>query len=240
MTYCLGIKLKEGLVAISDTRLTSGSETSTAQKYQIYKNEKQSLFIMTSGLRSVRDKAVTYFSEILHEKFDKLDKLYQVVNLFGEQLKIVSKEDKESLIDSGLNFNIHIIVGGQLCGDDEHKLFLIYPEGNWIEIGNGYPYTIIGNSGYGKPILKRTITYDSSIRFALKTGFLSFDSTRVSANDVDYPIDVIILKRGSNKIEVKRFEHSDLQSIGRMWGELLTNAIDKVPEEWMNNFLDEI
>jgi putative proteasome-type protease len=240
MTYCLGIKLKEGLVAISDTRLTSGSETSTAQKYLIYKNDKQGLFIMTSGLRSVRDKAVTYFSEVLNEKFDSLDKLYKVVNLFGEQVKKVSKEDKEALLDSGLNFNIHIIVGGQLSGDEEHKLFLIYPEGNWIEIGNGYPYTIIGNSGYGKPILRRTITYDSSIRFALKTGFLSFDSTRVSANDVDYPIDVIILKRDSNKIDVKRFEHRELQSIGRMWGELLTNAIDKVPEDWMNDFLDEI
>jgi putative proteasome-type protease len=239
MTYCLGIKLREGIVAIADTRLTSGTETSTAPKYQIFKNNKQSLFIMTSGLRSVRDKAVTYFSEALHEKFDKIDKLHQAVNLFGEQIKKVATEDKESLKESGLSFNIHVIVGGHLSGDEEHKLFLVYPEGNWIEIGNGFPYTIIGNSGFGKPILKRTITYESSIRFALKTGFLSFDSTRVSANDVDYPIDVIILKKGSNKIEVQRFEHRDLQSIGRMWGELLTSAIDKVPEDWMNKFLDE-
>src|ERR1700677_5037061 len=110
MTYCLGIKLKEGLVAISDTRLTSGTETSTAQKYKVFKNKEQGLFIMTSGLRSVRDKVVTYFSEILEEKFDTLDKLYQVVNLFGEQIKRVSTEDKESLTRSGLNFNIHVIV----------------------------------------------------------------------------------------------------------------------------------
>jgi putative proteasome-type protease len=87
MTYCLGIKLKEGLVAISDTRLTSGTETSTAEKYMVFKNENQNLFIMTSGLRSVRDKVVTYFSEMLDEKFENLDKLYQVVNLFGEQIK---------------------------------------------------------------------------------------------------------------------------------------------------------
>ena len=194
---------------------------------------------MTSGLRSVRDKSVTYFSEVLHEKFDKLDKMYQAVNLFGDQIKKVAKEDKETLKESGLSFNIHVIVGGQLTGDDEHKLFLLYPEGNWIEIGNGYPYTIIGNSGYGKPILKRTLTYDSSIRFALKTGFLSFDSTRVSASDVDYPIDVIIYRRDSNKFEVQRFEHREMQTISKMWGELLTNAIDKVPEDWMNKFLHE-
>jgi putative proteasome-type protease len=233
------MKLKDGLVAIADTRLTSGTETSTAPKYQIFKNEKQSLFIMTSGLRSVRDKAVTYFSEALHEKFDHLDKLYQVVNLFGEQIKQVSREDKESIINSGLSFNIHAIVGGQLLGDDEHKLFLLYPEGNWIEIGNGYPFTIIGNSGFGKPILKRTITADSSIGFALKTGFLSFDSTRVSANDVDYPIDVIIFKSGSNNIKVKRYERNEMQSISKMWGDLLTSAIDKIPDDWMNPFISE-
>ena len=141
MTYCLGIKLKEGLVAIADTRLTSGTETSTAKKYQIYQNEKQGLFIMASGLRSVRDKVVTYFSEVMHEEFDKHDKLYQVVNLFGEQIKKVAREDGESLQKSGLAFNIHVIVGGRFSNDDEHKLFMLYPEGNWIEIGNGYPFT---------------------------------------------------------------------------------------------------
>lgn len=239
MTYCLGIKLKEGLVAISDTRLTSGTETSTAQKYQIFKNDVQGLFIMTSGLRSVRDKVVTYFSEMLEDQFDDLEKLYQAVNLFGDQIKRVAKEDKESLKLSGLEFNIHVIVGGQLKNDKEHKLFKIYPEGNWVEIGDGYPFTIIGNSGYGKPLLNRTLTYDSSMRFALKTGFLSFDSTRVSANDVGYPIDVVIYKRDSNHIQVNRYEHSDLRNISTLWGELLVKAVGEVPDEWMNRFLHE-
>ena len=239
MTYCLGIKLKEGLVAIADTRLTSGTETSTAEKYMVFENDNQSLFIMTSGLRSVRDKVVTYFSEMLDEKFDDWDKLYQVVNLFGEQIKRVANEDKEHLTHSGLKFNIHVIVGGQLKNDKEHKLFQIYPEGNWIEIGTGHPFTIIGNSGYGKPLLNRTLNYDSTIRFALKTGFLSFDSTRVSANDVGYPIDVIILKRDSNHIQVNRYEHSDLRNISTRWGELLTEAVGEIPDEWMNRFLHD-
>jgi putative proteasome-type protease len=239
MTYCLGIKLREGIVAISDTRLTSGNETTTAEKYKVFKSKGQNMFIMTSGLRSVRDKAVIYFSEALKDKLDGLDKMYQAVNLFGEQIKKVAREDKDDLVKSGLAFNFHVIVGGQLKGDKEHMLFLIYPEGNWVEIGNGSPFTIIGNSGYGKPVLRRTITYESSIRFALKTGFLSFDSTRVSANDVDYPIDVIIYKRDSKDIQVHRFEHRDLQSISKKWGELLTKSVDAVPDEWMNVLLKE-
>ncbi len=60
MTYCLGIKVESGLVAIADTRLTSGTEVSTNKKISVHQLENHSLFIMTSGLRSVRDKAVTF------------------------------------------------------------------------------------------------------------------------------------------------------------------------------------
>jgi putative proteasome-type protease len=239
MTYCLGIKLKEGLVAIADTRLTSGTEVSVAEKYKVFENDKQSMFIMTSGLRSVRDKTVTYFSEVLEDKFETLNKMYEAVNLLGDQIKRVAKEDKDDLIYSGLRFDIHVIVGGQMVHDKEPKLFLLYPEGNWVEIGNGYPFTIIGNSGYGKPILRRTLTYESPIRFALKTAFLSFDSTRVSASDVGYPIDVMILKANSNHLQVNRYEHSDLRNISTRWGELLIEAVGEIPDEWMNNFIHE-
>ncbi|MEO0895805.1 MAG: peptidase, partial [Bacteroidota bacterium] len=65
MTYCLGIKVEEGLVALADTRITSGSETTTAKKITIHSRGNNQLFLMTSGLRSIRDKAVTYFEEIL-------------------------------------------------------------------------------------------------------------------------------------------------------------------------------
>ncbi len=240
MTYCLGIKIQTGIVAISDTRLTSGNETSTAEKYKIYSKNNQNVFVMTSGLRSLRDKALTYFSDVFEDNHKLYSKLYQVVNAFGEQIKQVAEEDKESLEKAGLSFNIHTIVGGQLKGDAEHKLFLLYPEGNWIEIESGSPYTIIGNSGYGKPVLKRTIKFDSTIRFALKTGFLSFDSTRVSTNDVNYPIDVIIYDPIKRKLKVHRYEHSDLQAIGKLWGEKLTQAVHDMPDDWMDAFLNEI
>jgi len=239
MTYCLGIKLKTGIVAISDTRLTSGNETSTAEKYKIFSKNSQNVFVMTSGLRSLRDKALTYFSDVFDDKHNSYSKLYEVVNAFGQQIKKVANEDKESLEKSGLSFNIHTIVGGQLKDDFEHKLFLLYPEGNWIEIDSGSPYTIIGNSGYGKPVLKRIIKFDSSIQFALKTGFLSFDSTRVSANDVDYPIDVIIYDPIKRKLKLHRYEHKDLQAIGKLWGEKLTEAVQSMPDSWMDQFLNE-
>lgn len=183
MTFCLGIKVKAGLVAIADTRITSGTDTTVKKKIYVQQKNNHSFFIMTSGLRSVRDKAVTYFEEVLEEE-GSFSKLYQAVNAFGKQLRRVADEDKEVLQKSGLKFNLNTIVGGQLQDDDEHKLYLLYPEGNWVELGESAPFVIIGNSGYGKPILNRIINENSSLAEALKAGFLSFDSTRVSANDV--------------------------------------------------------
>ena len=238
MTYCLGIRLKEGLVALSDTRVTSGNQTITAKKYKIYSKGNHHIFLMTSGLRSVRDKTLTYFSEVMSEKLEEMTRIYQVVNALGDQIKRVALEDKKVLDESGLEFNINTIVGGQLEGDKEQKLYLLYPQGNWIEIGKGYPFTIIGNSGYGTPVLRRTLNfYDSSIRFALKTGFLSFDSTRVSANDVGFPIDVIVYPKDSKEMIVKRFEESDMAQISSLWGDKLTQAVREIPDDWAKSII---
>jgi len=234
MTYCLGIRLKQGLVAIADTRITSGTETTTAKKISIHTTEHGTFFLMTSGLRSVRDKTVAYFEETLEKEGNEYDKMFNVVNAFGRQLRKVAAEDREPLAKSGLHFNLFSIVGGRLSKDKEHKLYLLYPEGNWIEIGEATPFTIIGNSGYGKPILNRTINFDSSIRFALKTGFLSFDSTRVSASDVGFPIDVVIYKETGEMIE-KRFEEQDLKEISTFWDDRLSDIIKEVPEYWIDN-----
>jgi len=233
MTYCLAIKVKEGLVAIADTRITSGSDTTQKKKVYIQQRDKYSLFIMTSGLRSVRDKAVQYFKELLEEG-ETHNKLYKAVNAFGAQVKQVAREDRAELEQAGLKFNLHTIIGGQLKDDEEHKLFLLYPEGNWVELGEGAPFVVIGNSGHGKAILNRTLTSDSSMHLALKTGFLSFDSTRASANDVDFPIDVVLYRNNSFGMIEHRYGKKDLENISERWAEELKNALNKIPEDWMD------
>ena len=238
MTYCLGIKVKSGIVGISDTRITSGHETARAKKVFTVNKNKHSFFIMTSGLRSVRDKAITYFKEIIEENDESFNKLYKAVNAFANQVKRVASEDKESLQESNLSFNLFAIVGGQLQDDDEHKIYLLYPEGNWVEISEGSPFMIIGNNGYGKPILDRVLKYDSSMKFALKAGFLSFNSTRVSANDVDYPIDVIYYEKDSFNIIEKRYKKEELQEISKIWQNKLSDAVDNLPENWLDKLFD--
>lgn len=240
MTYCLGIKVRKGLVAIADTRITSGSETTMAKKISLHKQGDNNIFLMTSGLRSVRDKAVTYFEEVLEEQGSHFDKMYKAVNAFGEQLRRVAKEDKKSLSESGLSFNLFTIVGGKLERDKEHKLFLLYPEGNWIEIGEATPFTIIGNSGYGNPILKRALTYESPLNIAIKTGFLSFDSTRVSANDVGYPIDMVIYHKDTGFMHEARLTEADTGSFAAAWNEKLSQAIEDIPDDWIDEIVEKV
>src|SRR5688572_6087966 len=103
---------------------------------------------MTSGLRSVRDKAVAYFEESLEDEEHTMDRFFKVVNSFTAQIRRVAAEDRQALEAGGLKFNIFCLMGGKMANDSEHRLYLVYPEANWVEIGPGTPYHIIGSGGY--------------------------------------------------------------------------------------------
>lgn len=240
MTFCLGMRVAQGLVGIADTRVLAGNECITAKKVKLYERAGQSIFVMSSGLRSVRDKALTYFEETFGAKATKYDRLYQVVNAFAEQVRLVAEEDGPALEKSGLDINIHCLIGGQLRKDQEPKLYLLYPQGNWVEVTQGTPYCIIGATGYGKPVLDRTLTYEDPMRFALKVGCLAFDSTRISAVDVDFPMDVVLYVRDSFKMVEHRFEKEEMAHITEWWQDRLRDGVREIPAEWLNGLLEKV
>jgi putative proteasome-type protease len=135
---------------------------------------------------------------------------------------------------------MHTLVGGQLADDADHKLYMIYPEGNWVEIGEGTPYHIIGASGYGKPVLDRTLKYDDSLQFALKVGTLAFDSTRISAADVDFPVDIVLYVRDSYRMDSQRFEKNDLLENSELWQERLRKSVRELSLDWAQPLLDRL
>ena len=237
MTYCLGILSKEGVAGLADTRITSGHETTTAKKIYTVSRKKHNYFIMTSGLRSVRDKTITYFQEVIDNEDKEFDRLYKAVTKFGEQVRRVASEDGDSLKTAGLDFNLFAIVGGQLEHDPEPKMYLLYPQGNWIEVGPGTPYVIIGNAGYGNPILTRVLRHESPMEYGIKAGFLSFEATRLSANDVGYPLDTVTLIKDSHEMIEHRFEEKDLMHISEFWNSRLSDAIANLPASELNKAL---
>jgi putative proteasome-type protease len=195
---------------------------------------------MTSGLRSVRDKTLTYFEDELATRSEPFQRLFKTVNTLAGHLREVTREDKAALVDSGFKFDFYALVGGQLEHDREHLLYLVYPEGNWVEIGKGTPYQIIGSPAYGKPVLDRTLQYKDSLRFALKVGVLSFDSTRISAADVDYPMDVVIYAKNTYQITEHRYSKDDLAPISDWWQDRLRNSVRDLSAEWIDRVFTNV
>jgi putative proteasome-type protease len=233
MTFCLGITVDQGLVAIADTRVVAGNECLVARKTAAYQGPGFSFFVMTSGLRSLRDKILLCFEEAFARETMVRERLFKVVNLYAQQVRRVAEEDAESLRRAELRFNTFSLIGGQMSGDSAHRLFLVYPEGNWVEIGPDTPYQIIGASGFGKPILERSLTRNDSMVYAFKVGILAFDATRLCAADVDFPMDVILYQRGSFSLVEQRYQRDDLRAISDWWQERMRSAVHDLPSEWV-------
>lgn len=235
MTFCLGINVHDGLVGIADTRVVAGCECLSAKKVATYEGPGFSFFVMTSGLRSLRDKVLLYFEEEYSRQISARDRLFKIVNLYAAQVRRLAEEDKKALRESDLRFNIHSLIGGQMSADSAQRLFLVYPEGNWVEISQDTPYQIIGNSGYGKPILERSLTNRDPLLYAFKLGILAFDATRLCASDVDFPLDVVLYEKGSFKMVEHRYEREDLKPISNWWQERMRSAVAELPSAWVES-----
>lgn len=232
MTFCVGIKVREGVVALADTQIVLGSERVSKQKLAALNYADDSLFAMTSGLRSVRDKTITYLSEQLAEQTEPIDRMYKVVNMFGDQLRRVRGEDGAALAAGGLKFNTNAIIGGGLQADSSPQLFYIYPEGNWIECAPDSPYFMIGRTTYGKPILDRLLTFETPLQSAVALALLAFDATRASVTDVDCPIDVAVIANGHHKATFHRFTQAEITGVTDWWAASLSNALREMPMGW--------
>jgi len=151
-------------------------------------------------------------------------------------MRNVYEVDAEFLHGQGLEFNAAFILGGQVKGGDA-RLFMIYSAGNFIEASPDAPYLQIGENKYGKPIIDRTITHESTLRQAVKCAMLSFDSTMRSNLSVGPPIDILTYPRDSLKVGLRqRLAEGDpyLQLIREYWGNALRKAFDEMPDpNWL-------
>ena len=237
MTFCVGIKVRSGIVALADTRIVRGSEQTNKQKLAEFVHGDQSLFTMTSGLRSVRDKTLTYVDETLRGEPRTFDRLYQFVNLFGDQLRRVKQEDGPSLAATRHTFNLNSIIGGRLAEDAEPQMFYVYPEGNWVEAAIDSPYFMIGRTHYGKPILDRLLNYETSLSSAIALAFLAFDATRTSVTDVGYPLDLAVLDCASMVPCYRRLDENELSQASQWWTQTLAQSLTQMPMDWATGLL---
>lgn len=241
MTYCLGIKTRDGLIGLSDGRITSGTQVSAARKVTMLTAGSHRFFIMTSGLRSVRDKSLAYLRREMGKPTARpFASMLDAVTAFTSCLRAVTDEDKASLEAAGLAFNLHAILGGKLSEDAEPTMYLVYPEGNWIEVDERTPYLSIGATAYGKPILDRALKADTPMATALRIAYLSFDSSRYSSADVGYPIDLVTYCAADGRWREAQFDYDQLVEQRHWWNKHITELATRLPDNpWIDLLVPE-
>jgi len=242
MTYAVGFCLEKGLVFVSDSRTNAGVDhVSVSRKMSIFeKPGERMVTLLSSGNLAISQAVIRQLQEDLDSggEYDvyAAPSMFAIARVVGSALRNVHKVDAEHLAEQGLDFNATFIVGGQVKGG-KARLFMVYSAGNFIEASVETPFLQIGETKYGKPIIDRTITFESGLDDAVKCGLLSFDSTMRSNISVGPPIDILTYERDSLKCGLRIQLGEDdlyLRQIGDYWGGALRQAFQDMPNpEWL-------
>lgn len=235
MSYCLGIKTREGLVLASDSRTSAGDQVSVCQKMHQFVTPGERMFVLvTSGSLSLSQSVIT----LLRKEFEEgeglaqAESMYEAARAVGRMVRRVSDLDRDALEKDSFSFNCHFILGGQV-GTEIHDLYLIYPQGNPLRASQDAPFLQIGETKYGRPILDRGISYETtSLEAAMKYALISLDSTMRSNMTVGPPVDLLMYRTG--ELDIKRHRRlkasdTELKEIHSHWEKSLRNAIVSLP-----------
>lgn len=240
MTYCVGLRLNHGLVFMSDTRTNAGVDNiSTFRKMYTWEVPGERLFtLMSAGNLATTQTVVSMLEEHTkaaeHRKTGIMEapSMFLAAQMVGEMVREVIKSSASGGLQSEASFGATFIFGGQVAGG-AMRMFMIYPEGNFIEATDDNPFFQIGEHKYGKPILVRAYDPDMSFEKAAKLLLVSFDSTLKSNLSVGLPLDMQFYSLDSlKKGYEKRITENDpyYRQISDGWSNALRMAFDSLPD----------
>ncbi len=245
MTYGIGMKTNKGLLFMSDTRTNAGVDNiSVFKKMFTWAIDGQSVTtILAAGNLATTQSLISILDGFSDKHEDSPENLLNQTSMFelarvvGRKLKevIQSNSDSGQMADS--SFHATLILGGQIKGD-EPRIFMIYPEGNFIEVSVDNPFFQIGETKYGKPILIRAFDAKMSFADGLKLMLLSFDSTIEANLSVAPPLDFQIYKKDSFLLGANgRIEADDpyYRKVSKGWSSALKLAFKSMPNLIIKN-----
>ncbi|MGR3483728.1 MAG: peptidase [Paracoccaceae bacterium] len=239
MTYCVGLLLGDGIVCLSDTRTNAGVDNiATFRKtYRFERPGEQVMTIMAAGSLSVTQTTLARLTEAAEDPEAGPDRsifatasMLEAAELVGRTLAEVTHEVTDRTDVGAQSAATTLILAGQKAGR-ALRLFLIYPQGNFIEATEDTPYLQIGEHKYGKPILDRVIRPDTSLRDAETAVLLSMDSTVRSNLSVGLPLDLTVIERDALRITRARrieAEDADFEAMSRAWSAALRDAFTQI------------
>ncbi len=236
MTYCLGIMTQEGLVMASDSRSNAGyDQVNICRKMHTFVLPgERALALLTSGSLSLTQSTITLLQDDFQQGrgLAQADSMYAAARIVGDAVRRVSDLDRAALERDDYNFNIHLLLGGQVKGAPP-ALYCIYPQGNPLSATQDSPYLQIGEAKYGRPILDRGIVYEKTpLDVAALYAMLSFDATIRSNVTVGPPLELLVYRAGAlDFTEYRRFPADDpeLLELHARWEAALRRTVEDLP-----------
>jgi len=244
MTYCVAIKVNDGIVFASDSRTNAGVDyVRTYSKMHSYSWQgDRSVVIMASGNLATTQAVINMIDHDLEDNksrfnLKKAKHLYEIAHYIGKLNQEEQSQHTKAFKENRKALEATFIVGGQI-GQQDDDIFLVYPEGNYITVSPETPYMQIGETKYGKPILDRIINEETSLNDAARCALVSLDSTMRSNVSVGPPIELSIYT--ANSLEEPQYMNIELSTpffkdIQKRWAEGLHAAFKNLPKfDWEN------
>jgi putative proteasome-type protease len=142
MTYCVAIKLNAGLVFLSDSRTNAGlDQISTFRKMIVYEKPQERFMVLLSAGNLSISQSVREILQVEQLKDSpesepltiwNAKSMFDAARVLGAAIRRVYERDAESLQAAGVEFNVSMVLGGQIKGE-AMRLFQVYSAGNFIE-----------------------------------------------------------------------------------------------------------
>jgi putative proteasome-type protease len=242
MTYCVAAKLNAGLVFLSDSRTNAGLDNiSTFRKMIVYEKAGDRFMVLLSAGNLSISQSVREILQIEQLKDPEggepitiwnAKSMFDAARVLGSAIRRVHERDGDALRKADLDFNVTLLLGGQIHGE-AMRLFQVYSAGNFIEATDETPYFQLGESKYGKPVLDRVLTPETTLSEAAKCVLVSMDSTIKSNLSVGLPLDLVVYEADSFKTDnIVCIDHDNpyYQMMHNNWGRKLREVFDSIED----------
>ncbi len=240
MTYCVALRLNAGIVLLSDTRTNAGVDNISMfrKMFTWHSPGERAVAMLSAGNLAVTQAVIAHLQDACEDPNFVGDtvlnapSIYRVAELVGEQMQAAQNRWGASLNAMSESGHATMIVAGQRVGG-QPRVFMVYSAGNFIEATEDTPFFQLGEFKYGKPIIDRAISYNSTLDDGVTACLLSMDSTLRSNLSVGMPLDLAVIPTDSFGFsELRRIEADDqnYHAMSESWSSSLREAFIKMRE----------
>lgn len=238
MTYCVGLRLNDGLVFASDSRTNAGVDyVTTYSKMHVFTPAEDRIFvILSAGNLATTQEVINHIQRDIdyptnEPNLTNVRYLFEAAEYIGKISQQVQNDHNTALNHAGVSGETTLLLGGQISGQN-HELILIYPQGNYIAASPETPYLQIGESKYGKPGLDRIVRPDLSLDEGARLCLVSLDATTRSNLTVGPPFEVATYNQNELKLNCHcTFAETDsyLVELRKSWNDGINQAFTRLP-----------